>query len=48
MTGEEVVALFKRYDVIDYVMSFYDSLHTTGWQYTIEDIDEYIIDRRTA
>ena len=42
LTGRQVIELFTRYGVMDYVMSCYDSLHTTGWQYTVEDIDLFI------
>jgi len=42
LTGRQVIELFTRYGVTDYVMSCYDSLHTTGWQYTVEDIDLFI------
>ena len=48
LTGKQVLELFNQYGVIEYVMSFYESLHTTGWQYTIEDIDEFIAVRQTA
>ena len=39
--------LFKKYNVFDYLESFYDVLHTTGRDYLIEDIDIYINSRRT-
>jgi hypothetical protein len=42
LTGRQVIELFTCYGVTDYVMSCYDSLHTTGWQYTVEDIDLFI------
>ena len=42
MTGKQVMDFFKKYNVIDYVMSCYEALHTTGWQYTVEDIDLFI------
>ena len=42
LSGKQVMELFKKYGVMNYVMSFYDCLHTTGWQYTVEDIDLYI------
>ena len=42
LTGKQVITLFKQYGVMDYVMACYDSLHTTGWQYTVEDIDLFI------
>ena len=48
MTGSQVIQLFKKYGVTDYVMSCYESLHTTGAQYTVEDIDLFIEARQTA
>ena len=48
LTGRQVLELFSRYGVMEYVMSFYESLHTTGWQYTVEDIDEFIAARQTV
>ena len=48
LTGKQVLDLFIKYGVIEFVMSFYDSLHTTGPQYTVEDIDELIEARQTA
>ena len=48
LSGKQVFDLFKRYDVIDYVMSCYDYLHTTGSQYTLEDIEEFIAERQSA
>ncbi|MCL2672599.1 MAG: DUF3791 domain-containing protein [Clostridiales bacterium] len=48
LTGKQVYHLFKRYGVTEYVMSCYDSLHTTGRQYTVEDIDEFIAARQSV
>ena len=42
MTGRQVMELFKRYDVMDYVLSCYEALHTTGTNYIIEDIDLFV------
>lgn len=42
MTGEQVIKLFKQYGVIDYVLSCYEALHTTGTNYIVEDIDLFI------
>lgn len=38
--------LFKQYGVLEYLEKFYDVLHTTGREYIIEDIDEFIAVRR--
>ncbi|MCL2365525.1 MAG: DUF3791 domain-containing protein [Oscillospiraceae bacterium] len=42
MTGKQVIELFMRYGVTDYIMSCYEALHTTGVDYIIEDIDLFV------
>lgn len=42
MTGKEVIALFNKYSVCEYIQDFYDVLHTTGTKYIVNDIDLYI------
>lgn len=42
MTGKEVINLFNMYSVCEYIRSFYESLHTTGIKYVVNDIDLYI------
>ena len=42
MTGKSVISLFNRYLVIDYIRNYYESLHTTGRQYIVDDINMYI------
>ena len=42
LTGREVSELFAKYGVSDYVMRYFDSLHTTGVKYIVADIAEYI------
>jgi hypothetical protein len=48
MTGKQAIELFKKYGVSDYVMSYYEALHTTGWQYIVEDIDLFVEARQTV
>ena len=48
ITGKEVIELFNKYSVCEYIRTFYDVLHTTGIRYIIEDIDDYILSRQTA
>ena len=48
MTGKEVIDLFNKYSVCEYIRDFYEVLHTTGTRYMIDDIDEYIRSRQTA
>ncbi len=48
MSGKEVMELFNRYSVCEYIQSFYEVLHTTGTKYIVNDIDLYIKSRQTA
>jgi len=45
LTGREVLFLFERYGVFDYILEFYDVLHTTGYRYINNDIDIYLNSR---
>ena len=42
LNGEDVARLFERYDVWNYLYTCYKVLHTTGTQYIINDIAEYL------
>ena len=42
MTGKEVIALFKKYNIIDYITSCYGALHTMGGLAIAEDIQSLI------
>jgi hypothetical protein len=46
LKGKEVISLFDQYKVMDYITGCYGALHTTGEQYIIHDIDEYIAARQ--
>ncbi len=46
ISGEQVLDLFSKYGLVDYLSEFYDVLHTQGRQWLIEEIDEYIEIRR--
>ena len=48
LNGREVLSLFVKYGVMDYIGSFYDVLHTFGDKYIVADIEEFIETRRTA
>jgi len=48
LTGKEVIELFDKYRVLDYVRSYYEALHTTGRQYIVNDINLYIKARQSA
>lgn len=47
MSGRDVMVLFNRYSVCDYIRSFYEVLHTTGNKYIVNDIDLYIKSRES-
>ena len=42
MTGKEVIDLFNKYSVCEYIKDFYEVLHTTGTKYIVNDLDIYI------
>ena len=42
LRGDEAFRLFKKYDVLDYLGSFYDVLHTFGERHIIQDIEKFI------
>jgi hypothetical protein len=42
MTGQEVISLFKRYQILDYLLSCYGALHTMGGLAIAEDINALI------
>ena len=42
LTGRQVMELFRKYRVSEYIVSCFEALHTTGTNYIIEDIDLYI------
>ncbi|MGL4484680.1 MAG: DUF3791 domain-containing protein [Anaerovoracaceae bacterium] len=42
LNGKEVIELFNKYGVIDYIRNCYGALHTTGPAYIIDDIQKFI------
>ena len=48
LTGKQVMELFKKYGVVDFIMSCYEALHVTGEDYIIEDIDLFIEARQST
>jgi len=46
MTGKQVINLFSQYKVSEYIIRFFEALHTTGENYIINDIDEYIAEQQ--
>lgn len=45
LSGKQVINLFERYGVFDYIREFYDVLHSTGYNYINNDIDIYLKSR---
>lgn len=45
MTGEDVIKLFNKYNVLDFIEECYDVLHTLDYSIIIEDIERYINNR---
>ena len=48
LSGKAVIALFNRYRVMDYIRAYYEALHTTGRQYIVNDIKQYILSRQPS
>ena len=48
LTGRQVMDLFRKYKISEYIVSCFEALHTTGTNYIIEDIDLYIEARQCA
>jgi len=44
ITGKEAIHLFKKHDIIGYIVSCYGALHTMGGLAITEDIDSLIED----
>lgn len=42
LNGRQVMDLFRKYRISEYIVSCFEALHTTGTNYIIEDIDLYI------
>lgn len=46
MTGEQVLDLFSKYGVTDYLSECFEPLHTQSRQWLIAEIDEFIKTRK--
>ncbi|MDR0290790.1 MAG: DUF3791 domain-containing protein [Treponema sp.] len=38
LNGRQVMQLFTQHEILEYIVSCYGALHTTGPEYIIEDI----------
>ena len=48
LNGRQVMDLFRKYRISEYIVSCFEALHTTGTNYIIEDIDLYIEARKAV
>ncbi|MDR2595705.1 MAG: DUF3791 domain-containing protein [Treponema sp.] len=46
ITGKEVITLFKKHNIIDYIVTCYGALHTMGGLAIAEDIDSLIENKK--
>ena len=46
LNREQTMTLFSGYDILDYLAAHFEILHTQNRQWIIEDIDEYIRNRK--
>ena len=46
LNREQTMTLFSEYDILDYLAAHFEILHTQNRQWIIEDIDEYIRNRK--
>ena len=47
INGKQVIEIFSRYKVFEYIVEFYGALHTTGTEYIIEDISGFIEEQKS-
>ena len=48
LNREQTMTLFSQYGVLDYLAAHFEILHTQSRQWIIEDIDDYIRNRKGA
>ena len=46
ITGKEVLSEFEKYNVFDFLSNFHDILHTQSMKYIIDEINEFIKNRK--
>lgn len=42
LSGSDVAKMFEQYNVYRYITKYFESLHTMGDLYIVQDIDDYI------
>ena len=48
LNGVQVLERFSQYNLFDYVLEFYEILHTHGVSYILQDINNYISEQDKA
>lgn len=48
LTGKQVMELFTKYMVSEYIYTCFEALHTTGDNYIVNDIDLFIEARKAV
>ena len=46
LTGEQAIQTLDKYGVLEYLEEFYEPLHMQSAQWIMEDIDEFIENRK--
>ena len=46
LTGEQAMETLDRYGVLDYLEKHYGVLHTQSWQWLVEEMDEFINEKK--
>ena len=46
MSGGDVVSLFDKYGVLEYLYDNFEALHTQSHHWILDDIDEFIENRK--
>lgn len=46
LDGAKVINTFAKYGVLDYLKEHFEILHTQSYQWILEDIDEFISNRK--
>ena len=46
LSGRQVIDIFNKYGILEYIVNCSAALHTTGPEYIVEDIAELIEERK--
>lgn len=47
LSGANAAKLFEQYGIYGYITKYFESLHTMGDHYIVQDIDDYIRRQKT-